>query len=207
MQQREESSRRLVESVEILLQQKSLRRGELKDFSDVPKMSSREILKTAHDVAQRFKEMQQQLISMDLKVDVNSVGQVPGKKSRKDKTAGRIKGSPNSGKDNHRIENTAEKLLIGNERRAKGIAFEVPLDEVKRTGPCKNKPPITSLSEAKNSRSGRKLTAEELNEKQRRAAERRQVHVFLTKEHNTSAQFQNHPQGIMKRSCEIFVSY
>lgn len=67
MQEMEESTRKLVESAEKLLQQQSFERRKSKGLPDVvPKMSSREIRKTAWDVALRFKEIQQELLTVDL---------------------------------------------------------------------------------------------------------------------------------------------
>ena len=71
MQEMEESTRKLVESAEKLLQQQSFERRKSKGLPDVvPKMSSREIL------ALRFKEIQQELLTVDLKVDVANAAHV-----------------------------------------------------------------------------------------------------------------------------------
>ena len=71
MQEMEESTRKLVESAEQLLQEQSFERRKSKGLPDVvPKMSSREIL------ALRFKEIQQELLTVDLKVDVANAAHV-----------------------------------------------------------------------------------------------------------------------------------
>ena len=58
------------------------------------------------------------------------------------------------------------------EQKTRGMAFEVPVDEDKKTDNHKKRLP--SL-QARQCTTARKLTAEELDEKQQRATERRQV--------------------------------
>lgn len=173
MHQREESTKKLAQSVAILLQQQSLRTGEIKESSDVQKMSQREIMKTANEVSQRFHEMQCQLISVDLKVD-ETAAQLPKRKNCSGDRAGKVSLKQlNTEKGNtcSRIlstglavkENPSELI----ERKAKGTTFEIPVNEVKKTSQKK-----LISSQTKNWKSDRKLTAEELNEIQQRAAER-----------------------------------
>jgi hypothetical protein len=69
MHEREESTRKLACSVDILLQQQSLITGKVANPNEVSMMSRREILKTANDIVKGFNKMRLQLLNMDLKVD------------------------------------------------------------------------------------------------------------------------------------------
>ena len=59
------------------------------------------------------------------------------------------------------------------EQKTRGMAFEVPVDEDKKTDNHKKRLPCSL--QARQCTTARKLTAEELDEKQQRATERRQV--------------------------------
>lgn len=170
MHEREESTRELVQSLDILQQQQSLRTGQLQNSGDVPVMSRQEIFKTANDVVKRFKDMQRQLLNMDLKIDgqKNQAGHFPETKLQK------------ASKTLKKEKTTQQKVTINFnpdaevKQKPEGIAFEIPLDDSGCSKQCKKKPAIATLQK-KCIAANCDLVALKLEEKQWKAAERRQV--------------------------------
>ncbi len=181
MHEREESTRKLACSVDTLLQQQSLRQGQIENPNEVSMMSRREILKTANDVAKGFNEMKQQLLNMDLKVDEGrcQVRQFPETKWQKALKSSKVAKSAQRGmtKSSRPSETPVKKPSpkVSSdvcEQKHDGIAFEIPFDEGYKK--CKKKPAI-ACSQKEDLKRDQEMVALKLEEKHRKAAERRQV--------------------------------
>jgi hypothetical protein len=169
MHEREESTRKLACNVDILLQQQALRQGQIENPNEVSKMSRREILKTASNVVKGFNEMRQQLLNMDLKVDEGrqqkKVTQNTHKRASKTSKPSQIPVKP--------FSQVSSEVC---EQKHEGIAFEIPFES---SAKCKKKPAIVSLQKDLR-RESQEMVALKLEEKQRKAAERRQVCTCYT---------------------------
>ena len=163
IEESEAATKKLAESVDILLQQQLLRNGELGSSSKVPKMSHQEIMKTANDVACRFKKMQQQLLGMHLNIGEKT--SMIRNKGTKDKEK----------KDNPSGTSTESRQISGVRKQNEAICYEIPLEKEAK----KFKQPKISMK-GNTLKCGRKLTVEELNEKLQRAIERKQVKFFYS---------------------------
>jgi hypothetical protein len=184
MHEREESTRKLACNVDILLQQQALRQGEIENPNEVSKMSRREILKTASNVVKGFNEMRQQLLNMDLKVDE---GRQQNSGLPETKWQKALKSSKVTQNTHKRASKTSKPAQIPVkpfsqvssevcEQKHEGIAFEIPFES---SAKCKKKPAIVSLQKDLKQES-QEMVALKLEEKQRKAAERRQVCTCYT---------------------------
>ena len=182
MHEREESTRKLACSVDILLQQQALWQGEVDNPNNVPIMSRREIRKTAIDVVKGFNEMRQQLLNTDLKVDEERQQESQLQKTKGQralKSSNMSKSTQKGTTKNPKPSQISVKKPLSEvssemcEQKHEGIAFEIPFESSTK---CKKKPAIASVQ--KNlKRENREMVALKLEEKQREAAERRQVCV------------------------------
>lgn len=149
---RQEAARKLAHNVELLLQQKSLISAGRGTSHETPKMTSSELLATARHVAKDFRTLTCQT-TKDLAVD--------------DKNNNLSKEHPPKVKPkNQKEKHTSLKKSSVHDNRS--IAFTVGFDEEKQ--PLSPVPKALQKTCAKD-RS--KLTAQELDEKQRKAMERR----------------------------------
>lgn len=152
---RQEAARQLAHNVELLLQQKSLVGVGRGTSQDTPKMTSSELLATARHVAKDFRTLTSQM-TKDLALDDKNNNLSKERQSR-------VK--PTDQKEKHR---SLEKSSTNDNNRS--VAFTVDFDE--------DKQPISPVPKAlqKTCRKDKsKLTAQELEEKQRQATERRNV--------------------------------
>lgn len=150
---RQEAARQLAHNVELLLQQKSLVGVGRGTSQDTPKMTSSELLATARHVAKDFRTLTSQM-TKDLALDDKNNNLSKERQSR-------VK--PTDQKEKHR---SLEKSSTNDNNRS--VAFTVDFDE--------DKQPISPVPKAlqKTCRKDKsKLTAQELEEKQRQATERR----------------------------------
>ena len=179
MHEREESTRKLACSVDLLLQQQSLRAGQINP-NKVSKMSQREILKTANDVVKEFNEMRCQLLNMDLKVDEGrrQTGKLPETKWQKALKSSKMPKNQSV----HSKPSTPTKPLsdVSSEacaQKQQGIAFEIPVNDSGGPKRCKKKPAIASLQRKELKQDNQEMVALKVEEKHRKATERRQVCV------------------------------
>ncbi|XP_078363406.1 uncharacterized protein LOC144647475 isoform X2 [Oculina patagonica] len=154
---RQEAARKLAHNVELLLQQKSLMDVGRGENHNTPKMTSSELLTTARHVAKDFRTLTSQM-TKDFAVD--------------DKNNNSSKGcqrqvKPTCQKENHTTCSSAKSLIKNDNNRS--VAFTVGFDDDKQ--PVSPIPKALQVPYKKKEKS--KLTAEELDEKLRKAAERR----------------------------------
>ena len=179
MHGREESTRKLACSVDLLLQQQSLRAGQINP-NKVSKMSQGEILKTANDVVKEFNEMRCQLLNMDLKVDEGrqQTSKLPETKWQKALQSSKMPKNQSV----HSKPSTPTKPLsdVSSEacaQKQQGIAFEIPVNDSGGPKRCKKTPAIASLQRKELKQDNQEMVALKVEEKHRKATERRQVCV------------------------------
>ena len=159
---RQEAARKLAHNVELLLQQKSLVGVGRGTSHSVPKMTSSELLTTARHVAKDFRTLTSQM-TKDFTVDDKNNNFPKESKSRvkptctyqEDKDTSLVKSSIN---DNNR-----------------SVAFTVGFGEDKQLTS-----PVPKALQVPNRKYKSKLTTQELDEKQRKAAERRSVSQYYS---------------------------
>lgn len=155
---RQEAARKLAINVELLLQQKSLMSVGRGTSHNTPKMTSSELLTKARHVAKDFRTLTSQM-TKDFAVD--------------DKNNNLSKECQSGVKPTHQKEKpttcNSTKSLIKNDNN-RSVAFTVGFDDDKQ--PVS---PIPKALQVPNRKEKSKLTAEELDEKLRKAAERRSV--------------------------------
>lgn len=150
---RQEAARKLAHNVELLLQQKSLVGAGRGPSRDTPKMTSSELLATARHVAKDFRTLTSQM-TKDLAVD--------------DKNNNLSKDHPPLVKSKDQKEKQACLKTPSVDDSNKSIAFTVGFDEERQ--PLS---PVPKVLQKTHRKDRSKLTAQELDEKQRRAMERR----------------------------------
>ena len=177
MREREESARKLAH---IFLQHSSLKTGQTQKPDKASVTSYKEILKTASNVVKEFDEMRVQLLNMTLKL--GKFGQFPETKWQRDLKISK------TGKmmQRHTTENSkpskvpaknplSEVSSNTDEQKHEGIAFEIPFNDMGGSKKCKKKPPIASLRKKYMGKEKQQMVALKLEEKQRKAAQRRMV--------------------------------
>ena len=185
MHEREESTRKLPCSVDILQQQQSLRTGKVANPNEVSMMSRREILKTANDIVKGFNEMRLQLLNMDLKVDEGrcQMSHLPETKWQKALKSSKTTKNTQRGTTKKPAEIPVKNKPSSNfsseahGQKHEGVAFEIPFDDVGGSKKCKKKPAIASLQK-KDLKAENQMVALKLEEKQRKAAKRRLVCIL-----------------------------
>ena len=162
IQEREEATRQLVYNVEILLEQQSLKQKQLQNpHEDINLLTNQEILRTAYNVAKEFKQLKQQLVNIDLKVD---------EKQHKPMQQTDTKLKQAIQNDIIKPKETVDEKL--QRKQQAGIYFEISCDNLKKNKSCKDT--ITCFK--KNVvRNGKEITDVQLKEKQRKAAKSREV--------------------------------
>lgn len=155
---RQEAARKLAHNVELLLQQKSLMGVGRGENHSTPKMTSSELLTTARHVAKDFRTLTSQMTKDFALDDKNN--------NMSKKCQSRVK--PTYQKENQTTCSSAKSLIKNDNNRS--VAFTVGFDEDKQ--PVS---PIPKALQVPHRKEKTKLTAEELDEKLRKAAERRNV--------------------------------
>ena len=179
MHEREEATRKLVCSVDLLLQQQSLRAGQINP-NEVSRMSQREVLKTTNDVVKEFNEMRRQLLNMDLRVDEGrqQTDQMPETKWQKALKSSKMPKNPTAkSKPSTVIKSLSSDISPAGActQKQQGVAFEIPVNDSGSSKKCKKKPAIASLQTKELKRDNQEMVALKVEEKHRKAAERRQV--------------------------------
>lgn len=176
-------------SVDILLQQQSLRSGEIQSSDQVPRMSYKEILKTANEVIKGFNKMRQQILNVDLKVDQQqkypSSKLVETKPSKCQLNGLQSATTSQRGTNNSKQSEMPKKTVLSNvstnscRPKREAIAFEIKFDDLKVSTSNKKRLTLASLQKNALKMDNQKSIVLQLEEKQRKAAERRQVCYLL----------------------------
>ena len=149
---RQEAARKLAHNVEILLQQRSVQSASKGASHNTPQMTPSELLATARNVVRDFRTLSSQM-RKDFAVD--------------DKNNNLSQKSPSCTKNQEKKLSFVESSINDNNR---GVAFTVGFDD--DTEPLS---PVPKVLQVPNKTHKSRLTAQELEEKQRKAEERRNV--------------------------------
>ena len=149
---RQEAARKLAHNVEILLHQRSIAGDGRGTSHNRPQMTSSELLATARHVAKDFKTLTSQM-TKDFALD--------------DKNNNLPQKTPSYFKTQEKKPSSVESSINDNNR---SVAFTVGFDDDKQS-----LSPVPKALQVQNKTQKSRLTAQELEEKQRKAEERRNV--------------------------------
>lgn len=159
---RQEAARKLAHNVEILLHQRSIAIAGRGISHNTPQMTSSELLATAHHVAKDFRTLTSQM-KEDFAVDDKN-----NNLTQKSPSCNKAQeGKHSLRKKKEEKQSSVESSKNDNNR---GIAFTVGFDDDKQ--PLS---PVPKALQVTNKPHKSRLTAQELEEKQRKAEERRNV--------------------------------